>query len=120
MNTYEPLKRLFPLLVILLTIGGSTMRGQEAAPQIEMPTRGICAHRGASDTHPENTLAAFHQAIRLGAQMIEFDVASSKDGQLVLMHDATVDRTTDGQGLVSDLTLSELQMLTSRSQSFAF
>ena len=111
MNPYNTLNRLIWLLVIPLTIGGSTMRGQEAAPPIEMPSRGICAHRGASHTHPENTLAAFHEAIRLGAHMIEFDVALSKDGQLVLMHDATVDRTTDGKGFVSDLTLSELQKL---------
>ena len=76
-----------------------------------MPVRGVCAHRGASDTHPENTLAAFRQAIRLGAQMIEFDVALSKDGQLVLMHDATVDRTTNGKGPVSQLTLAELKKL---------
>ena len=76
-----------------------------------MPARGICAHRGASDTHPENTLAAFHEAIRLGAQMIEFDVALSKDGKLVLMHDATVDRTTNGAGPVSQLTLDELKRL---------
>ena len=41
---------------------------------VTMPDRGICAHRGASDTHPENTIEAFREAIRLGAQMIEFDV----------------------------------------------
>ena len=76
-----------------------------------MPSRGICAHRGASDTHPENTLAAFREAIQLGAHMIEFDVALSKDGQLVLMHDTTVDRTTDGDGPVSELTLAELKKL---------
>ncbi|MCA9212215.1 MAG: hypothetical protein KDB27_04045 [Planctomycetales bacterium] len=76
-----------------------------------MPTRGICAHRGASDTHPENTLAAFHEAVRLGAHMIEFDVALSKDGKLVLTHDTTVDRTTNGKGPISQLTLEELKSL---------
>jgi len=60
-----------------------------------MPKRGICAHRGASDTHPENTLAALQQAIALGVQMIEFDVALTKDGKLVLMHDSTINRTTN-------------------------
>lgn len=78
---------------------------------VRMPVRGICAHRGASDTHPENTLAAFREAIVLGAQMIEFDVALTKDGALVLMHDTTVDRTTDGHGPVTDLTLAEIQKL---------
>lgn len=72
---------------------------------------GICAHRGASNTHPENTLAAFKEAIRLGAHMIEFDVRMTKDSELIIMHDKTVDRTTDGIGKVSDLTLAELRKL---------
>lgn len=92
----------------------ATSGARDASPEespIEMPTGGICAHRGASDTHPENTLAAFREAIRLGVHMIEFDVALTKDNQLVLMHDATVDRTTDGTGLVSELTLAEVKKL---------
>ena len=76
-----------------------------------MPDRGICAHRGASDTHPENTLAAFREAIMLGAQMIEFDVALTKDNHAILMHDATVDRTTNGKGRVADLTFAEIRKL---------
>jgi glycerophosphoryl diester phosphodiesterase len=78
---------------------------------VQMPSRGICAHRGASETHPENTLSALHEAVRLGAQMIEFDIALTKDGQLVLMHDNTIDRTTNGKGRVSDWTLAELKKL---------
>ena len=77
----------------------------------QMPERGICAHRGASETHPENTLAGLREAVRLGAQMIEFDVALTKDGKLVLMHDHTIDRTTDGKGPVSDWNLAELRKL---------
>ena len=79
--------------------------------KIEMPERGLCAHRGAMDTHPENTLSAFEEAIKLGAQMIEFDVRMTKDKKLVVIHDATVDRTTDGSGRVSEFTLNEIQML---------
>ena len=79
--------------------------------KIAMPGRGICAHRGASATHPENTLAAFQEAIRLGVHQIEFDVALTKDARLILMHDATVDRTTDGHGKVSDLTLAQIKRL---------
>ena len=79
--------------------------------KIEMPTRGLCAHRGASDTHPENTLAAFREAVRVGAHQIECDVQFSKDGHLVIMHDDTVDRTTDGKGKISDLTLAEIKKL---------
>jgi glycerophosphoryl diester phosphodiesterase len=76
-----------------------------------MPERGICAHRGAAWTHPENTLAAFREAIRLGAHMIEFDVHFSNDSALVVIHDATVDRTTDGIGKVADLTAAQLKAL---------
>ena len=94
-------------------------RDDGAAAGVTMPVRGICAHRGASDTHPENTLAAFREAIGLGAQMIEFDVALSKDGKLVLMHDATVNRTTDGTRRVSELTLAELKKLDAGSWKHA-
>jgi len=72
----------------------------------DLPQRGICAHRGANNTHPENTIAAFKEAIRLGAHMIEFDVQMSKDSVLVIMHDKTVDRTTNGHGLISDVMVS--------------
>jgi len=85
--------------------------GAVPAAEISMPSRGVCAHRGASETHPENTLSASHEAIRLGAQMIEFDVALSKDGELVLMHDDTIDRTTNEKGPVSNWTLAELKKL---------
>jgi len=76
-----------------------------------LPKQGICAHRGASSTHPENTIAAFQEAIRLGAHMIEFDAWLTKDGQIVVMHDDTVDRTTDGHGRIADLTLDEIKRL---------
>jgi glycerophosphoryl diester phosphodiesterase len=82
-----------------------------AADDIVMPTRGISAHRGASTTHPENTLAAFREAIRLGVHQIEFDIRMTKDGHIVLMHDATVDRTTNGKGPVTELTLEQIRSL---------
>jgi len=78
---------------------------------VALPARGLCAHRGASDTHPENTLAAFREAVRLGAHMIEFDVYLTKDRKLAVIHDATVDRTTDGTGKVSGLTWAEIRRL---------
>jgi len=78
---------------------------------LPLPERGICAHRGAMSTHPENTLPAFLEAIHVGVHMIEFDVCLSKDGQLVILHDATVDRTTDDTGNVSELTLAEIKKL---------
>jgi len=90
-----------------------TARGQEKPPakQAGLPERGICAHRGAVSTHPENTLPAFREAIRLGAHMIEFDVHLSRDGQLVVIHDSTVDRTTNGSGKVAELTFIDLRGL---------
>jgi glycerophosphoryl diester phosphodiesterase len=71
----------------------------------------IFAHRGASADAPENTLAAFQRALDDGAPAIEFDVKLSADGHVVLIHDQTVDRTTDGHGRVSRLTLAQLKDL---------
>ncbi|QGQ48254.1 glycerophosphodiester phosphodiesterase [Metabacillus sediminilitoris] len=69
------------------------------------------AHRGASAYAPENTIAAFDKAVEMKADYIEIDVQRSKDGELVLIHDTTVDRTTDGTGKVGDLTFEELKSL---------
>lgn len=79
--------------------------------QYQLPMQGICAHRGAMVTHPENTIVAFKEAIRLQAQMIEFDVRMTKDEQLVILHDETVDRTTNGKGKIEDLTLKQVKQL---------
>jgi len=76
-----------------------------------MPIRGICAHRGAMDTHPENTISAFKEAVRLGVQMIELDVQLTSDDHLVVLHDNTVDRTTNGQGKIGDFTLEQAKIL---------
>jgi glycerophosphoryl diester phosphodiesterase len=69
------------------------------------------AHRGASGHAPENTFAAFRKAIAMGAGFIETDLRLSRDARLVAIHDATVNRTTNGQGAVHDLTLAELRRL---------
>ncbi|GAB6929452.1 glycerophosphodiester phosphodiesterase family protein [Paenibacillus sp. JCM 10914] len=69
------------------------------------------AHRGASGYAPENTLAAFAKADEMGADMLELDVQRSSDGQLVVIHDMTVDRTSNGKGKVGNMTLSELRRL---------
>lgn len=69
------------------------------------------AHRGASKIAPPNTLAAFARAAELGADGIEFDVHLSADGVPVVIHDFTVDATTDGHGRVADLTLAQLKAL---------
>ncbi|WP_455282838.1 glycerophosphodiester phosphodiesterase [Cupriavidus necator] len=69
------------------------------------------AHRGAGKLAPENTLAAFRHGAGFGYRMFEFDVKLSADGKPVLMHDATLDRTTSGRGRVDALTLGELAQL---------
>ncbi len=69
------------------------------------------AHRGHSIAYPENTLEAYRKAIELGVEMIECDVNITRDGQLVMMHDSTLDRTTNGSGRVSGATWAEIQKL---------
>ncbi len=110
------MKRFVPIFVLLLFLQQSLVYAQQ---EVELPSRGICAHRGANETHPENTLEAFKEAVRLGAHMVEFDVQITKDKQLVIMHDKSVDRTTNGKGLVSDLTLSEIKKLDAGSWKYS-
>jgi len=71
----------------------------------------IIAHRGASTERPECTLSAIRRAIKVGATAVEVDVRTSRDGQLFILHDATLDRTTNGKGPAAALTLAELQQL---------
>ncbi len=71
----------------------------------------IIGHRGAKATAPENTLAGIRQAKTEGASWVEFDVKLTSDGHAVLMHDETVERTTDGRGFVRQMTLAELRKL---------
>ena len=76
-----------------------------------LPQTAIFAHRGASAHAPENTLASFELAIRQGADAIELDAKLTADGQVVVLHDRTVDRTTNGSGEVNHLNLAQLRML---------
>lgn len=69
------------------------------------------AHRGAAGYAPENTIAAFDKAIEMKADYIEMDIQRSKDGELVIIHDTSVDRTTEGSGYIKDLTFNELRSL---------
>lgn len=69
------------------------------------------AHQGGENEAPSNTLYAYERALRLGADMLEVDIHTSLDGALVVLHDATVDRTTNGSGRVYDMTLEQIQAL---------
>jgi len=71
----------------------------------------VIAHRGACYYEPENTLRSIGRALKLGAEMVEVDVRLSKDGEVVVIHDESVDRTTNGSGYVRDMSLKELKKL---------
>jgi len=77
---------------------------------MNMPPR-IVGHRGAKASSPENTLAAFRRAHAQGASWVEFDAKLTKDGEVVIIHDATLERTTNGTGNVADRTLREIREL---------
>lgn len=76
-----------------------------------MPLPKLCAHRGLSASHPENTLPAFASAIDAGADELELDLWLSRDGVLVVCHDETVDRTTNGHGRINDLNWADIRRL---------
>ena len=71
----------------------------------------VAAHRGNSKYFPENTMSAFRSAVALEPDMLEIDIQMTKDGEIVMMHDHTVDRTTDGTGLIREKTLEEIRRL---------
>ena len=69
----------------------------------------VIAHRGDSAHRPENTLVSFESALAVGADLIEFDIQRTRDGHVVVLHDGTLDRTTDGKGKVFEMTLAEVR-----------
>jgi glycerophosphoryl diester phosphodiesterase len=85
--------------------------GVDAAILTDPAARPVIGHRGDSAHFPENTIPSFDRAIELGADAIEFDLRVSRDGEVVIIHDPAVDRTTDGRGAVDSLTLAELKRL---------
>lgn len=93
---FQQARTLFLVLTLLIPVGTSAQ---------------LSAHRGDVSVAPENTIPAFESAVKKGVPQIEFDVNLSKDGHLVIMHDATIDRTTNGTGKVTDYTLEELRAL---------
>ena len=111
----------FPGAFWALSCGAAIAAGSSAGPRPQLEAREllgrhsghpvVIAHRGASEGAPENTLVAYRLAMELGAAAAETDLRTTADGVVVAMHDATVDRTTDGTGPLEQLTLEQLQSL---------
>ncbi|MFV9832761.1 glycerophosphodiester phosphodiesterase [Bacillus stercoris] len=96
------------LFTLLLSSGCSIHEASGKTPDYR-PL--VIAHRGASDLEPEHTLSSYKKAIKDKADYIEIDLEETKDGQLVAIHDDSVDRTTNGTGYIRDLTLSQIKNL---------
>lgn len=94
---------------VLLNYG--TVKKQPNNPFFQSVRPLVIAHQGGELLAPSNTMAAFNKAVELGADVLEFDIHITMDGQLVAIHDKTVDRTTNGKGKVHDFTLEDLQKL---------
>ena len=80
-------------------------------PLLDLTSRPVVGHRGNSAHAPENTLESFRQAVSLGVDALEFDVRLTRDGEIVVIHDPTVTRTTGASGAVADMTLADLRRL---------
>lgn len=107
----KPINKTLLVLCILIYVIQNSFAQNPAILPVTKNKFIVIAHRGDHTKNPENTLAAFKAAIKSGADYVEVDLRTSKDGHLVVMHDATVDRTTNGKGKVQDLTWEELKML---------
>ncbi|MDR0263306.1 MAG: glycerophosphodiester phosphodiesterase family protein [Sphingobacterium sp.] len=113
-------KILFSTILLSMIVSSTThLYGQSIAliKKLDQKSLHVAAHRGAHLEQPENSIAAIGEAICRGASVVEVDVRATKDGILVLMHDKTVNRTTNGQGEVAKLTYVELQQLHLRKRA---
>ncbi|UVE17520.1 glycerophosphodiester phosphodiesterase [Pseudomonas sp. LS44] len=106
---------LIPLLLLAVVVAGLALTSRPITPPVVLSGFGekplVIAHRGGRGLWPENSLFAFERASALGVDMLEMDLRLSRDGELVVIHDKKVNRTTEGSGLVADLDLAELQAL---------
>src|SRR5262245_36258077 len=96
--------------ILLLAISISSGVAADVKKSVQKPIV-VIAHRGAHEEFPENTLESFKRAIELGVDYVEVDVRLTKDGKLVLMHDSSVDRMTDGHGKVDQMTFDAIRKL---------
>ena len=99
------------VLGIMLLTSWRSMPERLPTPYFDLPTPLVIAHQGGNRLRPGNTFAAFDHAVALGADVLEMDLHASRDGHLVVIHDASLERTTNGSGAVKALTLEELKHL---------
>ena len=99
------------LVALPLAFAALAGPAQAANPWIEKSAPLNIAHQGGEDEFPSNTMYAFRKALRAGADMLELDIGVTKDDRVVVMHDTTVDRTTNGHGTVASFTLEQLREL---------
>jgi glycerophosphoryl diester phosphodiesterase len=97
--------------LVILMIGITILHAQKASLPVARHKFIVIAHRGDHILVPENTLAAYENGIKNGVDFVEIDLRTTKDSVLVIMHDVTVDRMTNGKGKISDLTYAELKKL---------
>lgn len=110
------MKNNFPFVVVLIAAAAALLTKESVAWSADLAEAArkvtqIIAHRGARAERPENTLASTLRAIEAGATAVEVDARTTKDGHLVLLHDATLDHTTNGKGPVGEITLADLRKL---------
>ena len=99
------------VLLIAYMILASLARPVIDRPFFDQADTMVIAHQGGEELRPSNTMAAFQHTVDLGVDVLEMDVHGAKDGVLILMHDDTVDRTTDGAGAIKEMTLAEIKQL---------
>ena len=102
------------LLLGSITAGMAETRAEKLAKEIYKPNSKyvlVVAHRGDWRNAPENSLQAYRNCIDMGVDMIEIDIHKTQDNQFIVMHDATVDRTTNGKGKIADMTLADIKKL---------
>lgn len=116
MKPYSVFTSLLITMLFTATISAQSTHPDFAPlPALKHPIA-VIAHRAGRALSPENTLAAIREAISLGVDYVELDIRATKDGQLVIMHDGSVDRTTNGHGAVKELTLEQIRALDAGSK----
>lgn len=113
-NTTQSETEMIGILIDQWATGGTVLERKQKLLELEATNSGkvlVIGHRGAPGYAPENTMASFEKGLELGADLLELDIHMSQDGELVVMHDANVSRTTDGQGCIEGMRLAEIKQL---------